>query len=332
MGTTDPEQRRQSRHDPHDHHLSSTDVRPGARRTGDREPPSRLRRRDARAHGVRRRPHRHRRRDPHLHQGPRRLDRPRRRHPCPRRSPPTARTPLPTAPRPSRTPVSWWRLTARTWSGLTQSGRVLTTLDPKPLPTSVGISIDGNPVDAAISPDGARIAYTFTKYLTPSGASSGYRSATGYTAADRLTDPAPLRTTYFWSPSWVGNARTLQSGGYGSQVQLQDLGCRTAALVRRRRHLRPVDGPGQRHALARRQESRCRPWLRGGQLDPLVRRRRRRPVGPAARRPGAAVPDRPGRRASPTPPGRRTATRSPGRSPTASGHGRAPATAPSSPR
>ncbi|KRF34457.1 hypothetical protein, partial [Nocardioides sp. Soil805] len=107
---------------------------------------------------------------------------------------------------------------------MTQSGRVLNVLDPPALPTSVGVAIDGTPVDAAISPDGTRIAYTFTKYLTPSGASSGFRSATGYTSADRLTDPVPLRTTYFWSPSWVGSSRTLQSGGYGSQVQIHDLG------------------------------------------------------------------------------------------------------------
>jgi hypothetical protein len=107
---------------------------------------------------------------------------------------------------------------------MSQSGQVLNVLDPPPLPTSVGVSIDGTPVDAAISPDGTRIAYTFTKYLTPSGASSGFRSATGYTAADKLTDPAPLGTTYFWSPSWVGGSRTLQTGGFGSQVQIHDLG------------------------------------------------------------------------------------------------------------
>lgn len=107
---------------------------------------------------------------------------------------------------------------------MNQSGRVLNVLDPPPLPTSVGVSIDGTPVDAAISPDGTRIAYTFTKYLTPIGASSGFRSATGYTAADALSDPTPLRSTYFWDPSWVGNARTLQTGGYGSQVMVHDLG------------------------------------------------------------------------------------------------------------
>ena len=107
---------------------------------------------------------------------------------------------------------------------MNQSGTVLNVLDPPPLPTSVGVSIDGMPSAAAISPDGARIAYTHTKYLTPTGASSGFRSATGYTAADRLTDPAPSKTTYFWSPSWVGNSRTLQTGGAGSHVQIHDLG------------------------------------------------------------------------------------------------------------
>ena len=107
---------------------------------------------------------------------------------------------------------------------MNQSGRVLGTLDPRPLPTSVGVAIDGTPAHAAISPDGRRIAYTFTKYLDPVGASPGYRSATGYTAADRLTDPAPHRTTYFWDPSWIGNGRTAQTGGYGSHVNLHDLG------------------------------------------------------------------------------------------------------------
>ena len=105
-----------------------------------------------------------------------------------------------------------------------QAGRVLNRMDPKPLPSSVGSVIDGNIRDLAISPDGSLVAYTFTEWLNPSGASSGFRSATGYTAADRLTDPAPRGTTYFNAPSWVGNNRTLQGGGYGSQVMIDDLG------------------------------------------------------------------------------------------------------------
>ncbi|WP_193606599.1 PD40 domain-containing protein [Nocardioides lijunqiniae] len=104
---------------------------------------------------------------------------------------------------------------------MTQHGRVLNRLNPGSLPTSMGTRIDGMPVDAAISPDGRRIAYTFTRHLGPG---TGFRSATGYTAADRLTDPAPHATTFFWDPSWVGNGRTLQHGGAGSHVNLHDLG------------------------------------------------------------------------------------------------------------
>ena len=105
-----------------------------------------------------------------------------------------------------------------------QAGRVLNRMDPKPLPSSVGTAIDGNIRDLAISPDGSLVAYTFTEWLNPAGASSGFRSATGYTAADRLTEPAPRGTTYFNAPSWIGNNRTLQGGGYGSQVMVDDLG------------------------------------------------------------------------------------------------------------
>ena len=105
-----------------------------------------------------------------------------------------------------------------------QAGNVLNVMDPPALPSSVGTPIDGNIRDLAISPDGSLVAYTYTEWLNPAGASSGFRSATGYTAADRLTDPAPRGTTYFNAPSWVGNSRTLQGGGYGSQVMIDDLG------------------------------------------------------------------------------------------------------------
>ena len=104
---------------------------------------------------------------------------------------------------------------------MTQAGQVLNTIDPPALPTSVGTAIDGTPIDAAISPDGTRIVYTFAKYFTEF---SGYRFATGYTAADHLTDPAQLGTSFHWAPSWVGNHRTLQTGGWDSQVNLHDVG------------------------------------------------------------------------------------------------------------
>jgi hypothetical protein len=105
---------------------------------------------------------------------------------------------------------------------MTQNGTVLNTIDPPALTNSVGHPVDGPPVDVAISPDGSRIAYTFVGYECPTGASCGARSATGYTTADHYT--AGGGTTYFRDPSWVTSSRTLQFGGYGSQVNIHDVG------------------------------------------------------------------------------------------------------------
>ncbi len=88
--------------------------------------------------------------------------------------------------------------------------------------------MDGPPVDVAISPDGARIAYTLVNYECPVGASCGARAATAYTAADHFTAPAAGGTTYFTNPSWVSSTRTVQFGGYGSQVNLHDVGTANA--------------------------------------------------------------------------------------------------------
>ncbi|GAA1965108.1 hypothetical protein GCM10009798_26720 [Nocardioides panacihumi] len=109
-----------------------------------------------------------------------------------------------------------------------QWGRVLNTLDPPPLRNSAGQPMDGVPVQVAISPDGARIAYTFVTYSCPVGTSCSTRYATGYTSATRLTPPEQSGTTYFAHPSWVGTTRTLQSGGYGSEMNLHDVGSTTA--------------------------------------------------------------------------------------------------------
>ncbi|MGB0119699.1 MAG: hypothetical protein WBP55_01950 [Solirubrobacterales bacterium] len=107
---------------------------------------------------------------------------------------------------------------------LRQNGQVLNTIDPPPLVNSVSHPVDGVPVEVAISPNGKLIAWSFVSYECPVGASCGARPVTGYTAADRLTDPDQHGSTFFTKPSWIGNARTLQSGGYGSQVNIHDLG------------------------------------------------------------------------------------------------------------
>lgn len=102
---------------------------------------------------------------------------------------------------------------------MTQHGQVLNTMDPPALKNTVGHFVDGVPVDVAISPNGALIAYTFVGYEAGMA-----RFASAYTAADRLTPAAQYQQTYFRSPSWIGNGRTLQTGGYGSQVMIHDLG------------------------------------------------------------------------------------------------------------
>ena len=111
---------------------------------------------------------------------------------------------------------------------MTQNGTVLNRIDPPGLTNSVSHHMDGPPVDVAISPDGARIAYTLVSYECPVGASCGARAATAYTAADHFTAPAAGGTTYFTNPSWVTSTRTVQFGGYGSQVNLHDVGSANA--------------------------------------------------------------------------------------------------------
>lgn len=100
---------------------------------------------------------------------------------------------------------------------MTQNGQVLNTMDPPALKNTLGHFVDGVPVDVAISPGGQLVAYTFAGYEAGMA-----RFATAYTAADRLT-PA-TEQTYFWDPSWIGDGRTLQTGGHGSHVMIHDLG------------------------------------------------------------------------------------------------------------
>lgn len=104
------------------------------------------------------------------------------------------------------------------------SGRVLNRMDPPPLTNSVSHPIDGVPVSVAVSPDGKHVAYTFVGYDCPVGASCGERFATGFTRADRLTDAEQYGTSYYNDPSWLSNSRTVQGGGSGITVNLQDLG------------------------------------------------------------------------------------------------------------
>ena len=105
-----------------------------------------------------------------------------------------------------------------------QNGQVLNRLDPPTLMNSVSHPMDGTPVDVAISPDGTKVAYTFYGYECPVGASCGARTTTGIIPSDRFASTPEYGKSYFHSPSWVTNNRILNSGGYGSHVNIQDLG------------------------------------------------------------------------------------------------------------
>lgn len=104
---------------------------------------------------------------------------------------------------------------------ISRSGKLTRELDPPALTNSVSHSIDGTPVDVALSPDGKTIAYTMVNASCPVGASCGARAATGYITAGGTPLPGNL---YLSNPSWVGNARTLVFGGYLHQVNTHDLG------------------------------------------------------------------------------------------------------------
>jgi hypothetical protein len=105
-----------------------------------------------------------------------------------------------------------------------QNGAVLNDLDPPTLMNSVSHPMDGVPVDVAISPDGRKIAYSFVGYECPVGASCGTRYVTGIIPSDRFSATATYGSSYFHNPSWVTNSRILNSGGFGSHINIQDLG------------------------------------------------------------------------------------------------------------
>lgn len=104
---------------------------------------------------------------------------------------------------------------------MTQAGKVLNTIDPPALKNTAGESMDGAVNDVAISPDGSKIAWSFVQYNCPVGTSCTNRFATGYTSATKYASAG--KSTYYRAASWVSNTRTLQTGGYLSQVMLHDL-------------------------------------------------------------------------------------------------------------
>ncbi len=104
-----------------------------------------------------------------------------------------------------------------------QNGQLLNSIDPPPLIDTTSRPVDGTPVSVAISPDGTRIAYSFSAYSCPIAWECGARAVTGVTYADRFTPAGTFASATFGHPRWVGNHRLLVTGGYNFHVNLLDL-------------------------------------------------------------------------------------------------------------
>jgi WD40-like Beta Propeller Repeat len=102
---------------------------------------------------------------------------------------------------------------------LKQNGTELSRFDPPAADTSYG-PFDGVPTNLAVSPDGSKVAYTFSAFTCPPGAPCGAKFITVYSRSDR---PEPFGRLYGRrGPEWVTNDRIVVFGGYGSQVNFDD--------------------------------------------------------------------------------------------------------------
>lgn len=101
---------------------------------------------------------------------------------------------------------------------LRQNGTELSRFDPPGVPTAYG-PFDGVPTNLAVSPDGTKVAYTFSAFNCPAGLGCGARFITTYSYSDRPTPPETFGRLYGRrGPEWVTNDRIVVFGGYGSQV------------------------------------------------------------------------------------------------------------------
>ena len=107
---------------------------------------------------------------------------------------------------------------------LAQNGTVLSSFDPPDTTDSAGQHIGGTPSAVAVSPDGTKVAYTYHQASCPPGVSCGVRYVTLYSHADRATAVETFGKLYRNSPTWVSNDRILAFGGFGRQVNHDQIG------------------------------------------------------------------------------------------------------------
>lgn len=104
-----------------------------------------------------------------------------------------------------------------------QNGQLINAIDPPALIDSTSRPVDGVPVAVAISPDGSKIAYSFSAYSCPIAWECGARAVTGITYGDRFTPAGTFATATFGNPRWAGNDRLIVTGGENWHVNLMDV-------------------------------------------------------------------------------------------------------------
>jgi WD40 repeat protein len=108
---------------------------------------------------------------------------------------------------------------------LRQNGHVLSRFDPPPGTDSTGGTVDGVPLDVAVSPDGSRISFVYHNASCPIGAPCGARQVLLYSHADRATPVSEFgQHTNRRNPSWIDGNRVLMFGGAGAHVNVDSPG------------------------------------------------------------------------------------------------------------
>lgn len=109
-----------------------------------------------------------------------------------------------------------------------RDGRPLHTITTVATKSSDGGAFTPRPVDISLTPDGSRLAYTFVAYSCSIGSTCGtIERATMYTETN-VTQATPQDQ---WgvqrgvgNPEWITNDRALVFGGYGLQMNIDQLG------------------------------------------------------------------------------------------------------------